>query len=479
MITTKLPRPLLYLLLTVAVFLAIVIISLGSMAFAYHAKYYPGVKVAGIDLTGKSYQEGKDLIDGRVKQYEEHQVVLRVPNIAEPATNGVYPDKEIKTTASSLGLTFKEEETVQGAWNVGHYWNVWQWLKSSMSSLFVGHAAALPYVVEENQVTTFINTQVVPQIVTPTPAKMLVDKDRVYITDPKPGLSVDQTKLAKELADSLSSATDADVTYLKAPSQIVDSPITKAFLQPLADQLDRLGNLQVSLTSDKLNLVPNRADILAWFIAVQDGQGNLSMVISKESLTSYLNAHNSSNTIKVAESVEAIVQGMSTATNATIPVDKQPKSYSVALAMKPVAAVTPGSYDLNLADGKYVQVDLSDQKLYLINNHVLEKTYVISSGYWTTPTPLGKFHIISKSPRAYSSEFGLYMPWWENFVDDEGKLGKGEFGLHELPEWPNGYKEGENHLGTPVSHGCVRLGVGDAKEVYDWTDIGTYVFINE
>ena len=51
-------------------------------------------------------------------------------------------------------------------------------------------------------------------------------------------------------------------------------------------------------------------------------------------------------------------------------------------------------------------------------------------------------------------------------------------GIHELPEWPSGYKEGEAHLGIPVSHGCVRLGVGPAETMYHWAPIGTIVFIH-
>ena len=88
-------------------------------------------------------------------------------------------------------------------------------------------------------------------------------------------------------------------------------------------------------------------------------------------------------------------------------------------------------------------------------------------------TPQGQFSIYNKTPRAWSKTYALFMPFWMAF------LPSGEMGIHELPEWPGGYKEGANHLGTPVSHGCVRLGVGDAKEVYDWAEIGTPIIIHE
>ncbi len=86
-------------------------------------------------------------------------------------------------------------------------------------------------------------------------------------------------------------------------------------------------------------------------------------------------------------------------------------------------------------------------------------------------TPKGKHQIYNKHPRAWSNKYGLYMPYWMAITTD------GRFGIHELPEWPGGYKEGQNHLGIKVSHGCVRLGVGPAKVVYNWADIGTPVIV--
>lgn len=122
-----------------------------------------------------------------------------------------------------------------------------------------------------------------------------------------------------------------------------------------------------------------------------------------------------------------------------------------------------------ITTGKYIDINLKQQVMVLFEDGQPLDSYVISSGKASMPTPVGKFKIENKTPRAWSKEFGLWMPWWEALVPS------GSFGIHELPEWPSGYKEGAAHLGTPVSHGCVRLGVGPAKRVYDWTDIGTPV----
>ena len=122
--------------------------------------------------------------------------------------------------------------------------------------------------------------------------------------------------------------------------------------------------------------------------------------------------------------------------------------------------------------GKYIDISLSRQTMTLYQDGKSAGSYLISSGKRSMATPKGTFKVYNKARRAWSEEYGLYMPYWMAFTPS------GSHGIHELPEWPNGYKEGASHLGTPVSHGCVRLGVGAAKRVYEWAPIGTPVGIH-
>jgi len=124
-----------------------------------------------------------------------------------------------------------------------------------------------------------------------------------------------------------------------------------------------------------------------------------------------------------------------------------------------------------ISSGKYVDINLSDQIMTLFENGKVLDAYLISSGKRGMETPKGQTKIYNKYPRAFSKSYGLYMPFWMAITAD------GSRGIHELPEWPGGYKEGANHLGIPVSHGCVRLGVGPAKFVYNWVEIGTPVVV--
>lgn len=127
-------------------------------------------------------------------------------------------------------------------------------------------------------------------------------------------------------------------------------------------------------------------------------------------------------------------------------------------------------YTPGLFEGKYIEINLTNQRMYLWIGTKRIKTYVVSTGKPSTPTPTGLFYTQNKISRAYSRMASLWMPWWMGVV--------GGVGIHELPEWGNGHKEGSWDLGLKVSHGCIRLGVGPAYKTYEWTPIGTPVYIH-
>ena len=117
-----------------------------------------------------------------------------------------------------------------------------------------------------------------------------------------------------------------------------------------------------------------------------------------------------------------------------------------------------------------IEIILAKQKMVYYVGGQPWKEFTVSSGKPGMVTPKGNYKILNKVSRAWSSAYKLWMPYWMG-------LGDGRFGIHELPVWPNGYREGTSHLGKPVSHGCVRLGVGPAKYIYERVSPGTEVII--
>jgi len=123
---------------------------------------------------------------------------------------------------------------------------------------------------------------------------------------------------------------------------------------------------------------------------------------------------------------------------------------------------------------KKIVVTISTQNLKCYEGTDIVCDYTISSGFPGLDTPTGNFKVEQKRDVAYSAAYNLYMNWWMAFTPNEA------YGIHELPYWKYSWgivTEGANHLGVKVSHGCVRLGIGPAKQVYDWAPIGTPVEI--
>lgn len=127
---------------------------------------------------------------------------------------------------------------------------------------------------------------------------------------------------------------------------------------------------------------------------------------------------------------------------------------------------------------KYIEIDISQQTMYLFSNNALQASYRISSGLYY-PTPPGEYKIMNKAKNAFSDIFNVWMPYWMAFYYDP-KL-KAYLGIHELPYYvaENGNKvhRPREWIGTPKTGGCVSLDIGSAKEVFEFADIGTPVYI--
>jgi hypothetical protein len=105
-------------------------------------------------------------------------------------------------------------------------------------------------------------------------------------------------------------------------------------------------------------------------------------------------------------------------------------------------------------DGRHVEADLTRQVLAEIEpgGHV-HAIFEISSGKPETPTVVGRFHVYEKSP-GYNAKGMLDSNY---FV--------GGYAIHGYAEVPN----------YPASHGCLRVPIPNASEIFQWVQLGTPV----
>ena len=108
-------------------------------------------------------------------------------------------------------------------------------------------------------------------------------------------------------------------------------------------------------------------------------------------------------------------------------------------------------------------VDLSRQTLWVMRDGaVIFDPVVVRTGGKGLTTPVGEFEISEKKQLTVSSEYGTDLPYWQRFSED--------FGLHATET--SFYTEPDQG-----SHGCVNLLDGDAKAIYDLTDLDTQVHV--
>ena len=124
------------------------------------------------------------------------------------------------------------------------------------------------------------------------------------------------------------------------------------------------------------------------------------------------------------------------------------------------------------SSGKYILVSISEQHLYAYENGQLIYSFVASTGMGNS-TRVGTFQVLDKIPNAYGANWNIWMPNWMG-IYWSGTL---ENGIHALPILPGGGRLWAGYLGTPISYGCVVLGVDESLQLYDWADVGTPVEI--
>ncbi|GAB4026161.1 MAG: hypothetical protein Fur0011_0850 [Candidatus Microgenomates bacterium] len=127
---------------------------------------------------------------------------------------------------------------------------------------------------------------------------------------------------------------------------------------------------------------------------------------------------------------------------------------------------------------KYIEVDISQQKLYFFASGSLAKVYTISTGL-DYPTPVGDFHIMNKAPLAFSGIYNAWMPYWMAFeyANDVGAyLGFHEKAYTSLVKGKKVYSH-DREIGDKLTGGCIALSEKDAQEVYDHSDVGMLVRI--
>lgn len=119
-----------------------------------------------------------------------------------------------------------------------------------------------------------------------------------------------------------------------------------------------------------------------------------------------------------------------------------------------------------------IDVSLEDQRVYVLDaeDRTVRK-FACSSGEEGSETPTGTFTISDRGKSFYNPSVKEGAYYWTRFYE--------AYLFHSLPFDQNEEMEPEEaaKLGTPASHGCIRLEIENAKWIYDHIPVGTKVSI--
>ena len=127
--------------------------------------------------------------------------------------------------------------------------------------------------------------------------------------------------------------------------------------------------------------------------------------------------------------------------------------------------------DFSSSDDFKIEVDLGKQKVFVYYKDKLIREMICSGGADDTPTPAGEFTTSQKIEYDWVDRFNMGAYYWVRFFKS--------YLFHSVPfdKEGNMMMEEYERLGRPVSHGCIRLELDQAKWLYENLPLGVKVSI--
>ncbi len=451
----------------------IIFLVIGYALITYAAQDYslPFVRYQGQDVGLKTFPEITKLVLQSEKELKKQSVALN------------FEGKRQTKTLDELGISIQSSKTTDSIFNYGKKSLFFSLpTLSYFKDIITGKANAPIDIKKSSETEKKIGELFENSKKDSVNASIAIENNALAIKKEEAGYKIDVYDFERQIERTLNSKIDSVITLNKIDTK---ANYTSQDIEQFRSDIEQLIDKTVYLQSDYKKLLLKKEDIIN-FVDLEMTVLNQKLTLSDKPIEDYLNSVSKYFNVKgrtkkvssidnavIDEGAEGRMLDVKASTrNIREALEKDQRIAALEVTSSPIEeeVISPG-YNPGKFPGKFIEVNLSQQMLYTFEGSQLLGSYRVSTGKWSMPTPEGEYSINNKDPRAYSSKYDLYMPYWMAFIGSE-------YGIHELPEWANGTKEGEAHLGTPVSHGCVRLGRGSAQEVYSWAEIGTIVFIH-
>lgn len=315
-------------------------------------------------------------------------------------------------------------------------------------------------------------------------ATLSVDNGDVTITDAVTGK---QYGLDNPQINLLNHIARLDRSPLKISLLTTNPAVTAQELAGSKVQLEKILSQPISFTINTKVITPSKKDIAGWLELTPDPNAKkVDIDINSGKVLEYINKIAAANVRPSRDQIEithddgsrsVLVPGVS-GVDVTNKQDiasnvsnnllaGQGIQASLPVNLKPYDTISTSAYD------KWIEVDLTNKRMYAYEKTTLVNTFLISAGAPKTPTVTGKYSIYSKYTQKDmrgrnvdgSKYFQPNVPWVNFFYKD--------YAIHGNYWRPTSYFGNINS-----SHGCVSTVPDEAAWVYDWAPIGTPVIVH-
>ena len=444
-----------------------------ATAAALEGQIYPGVSVAGHDLSWKT-----------------RAAALKILREASPDnTITVKSDNKFFIVKSSdLGASYDLPATVDLAYQVGR-----QRPLPLLAVLQSGGVGQLGFAYRLNQEKFNSSVSKITNSVgrDPVNAKLTIKDGQIEVAPSQDGIKINVSYLTRLLNQSLAAAKDQVAT--------VNPSVTQADIQvdstkPAQSQARQLMSKKIVLNYNGRSFTPDAAAIGHWIIFKENKAFNKPAALSAEIDSSQIKGYVQSvaNQVNVApknkkimirdgvtsveqEGEDGLAMDQDAATAALTEAMKTSVESSYDVKTNKVAYKTETNRTYGLDLDRYIEVNLSRQRLWAYGKGQVVYSSPITSGAAGAgfPTVTGLFHIYYKNTntylngRPYGYNYNVFVKYWMPFYDG--------YGLHDA-SWRSSFGGSDYYYGG--SHGCVNMPEATAAFLYSWADVGTAVWVH-
>ena len=445
---------------------------LGGAAAVSTVLIAPGTTVAGVAVGGLTPGAAAERIAAEVAATE-----VTLTGAGTTAT----------ITAADLGATVDAQALAEAAHSEHPLWNVGGWNPEP---------APFSLTLDLEQSDTTLREAVPSAWSDAVDATVVFDAESAtYVTTPAAdGTGIDVDALAAALHDALASG-ETSLSFPATPTSFSPS-IEDAEAVAMAEQLTGVV-AEAGFYVGEERVVPIEPATAASWISVVAEDGALQVVADTAAIQAVVDGlpeqanRPAVDANVIVNSSGAVLRSIQNGQTGI----EIPSTDGIADAFAAQLASGSGAYALEVAETPFtttevvrrIEVDLSEQRLWMLENGNVVDTWRISSGKGNTPTKTGTYTIGWKTPSQTMT--GYERRGGERFIDPNwrGKTDSRGYAMFEQPnvKWAM-YFNGDqafhgvywhSNWGTPMSHGCVGMPESRAKQLYEWAPQGLEVTI--